>query len=1334
MRLPVSAAQREIWLAQQLFPESPFYRVGEYVEIDGPVDPVAFEAALRQAVAEAEPLRARFLEDAGVLWQVLEPACDWAFPVLDVSGEADPRSVAEAWMRADLAQPMDPERGPLFSYALFKLESERFAFHHSYHHIVTDGFGLALFVRRVAGLYTALSAGLPAGSTEFGSLRLLLERDAHYRASEDFVADRHYWTQRLADRPEPPRLAGRPTRVPQHVLRHTTVLPPTSAGRLRETACQARTRLSAVVIAATAAYLHRSTRAREILLGLPVTARTDTALRSIPGVVSNVLPLRVEAHPHMSALDLVRQVSREVRQTLRHQRYRGEDLPRDLGRPGSIRDLVGPQVNIMSFDYDLRFAGHRATAHNLAAGLVEDLSVTVYDRSDGAGVRIDLEANPDLYSTEDLAAHHRRLSGLLEAFAADVDQPLGSIDLLTPDERHQLLERYTDTAAPVSTSTVPRLFEVQAARTPDAVAVRAGEEQLTYAQVEARANRLARLLIAHGAGPESIVALALPRSTQLITTVLAVLKAGAAYLPLDPDYPAERIAFMLRDAAPTLLISLEETAGRLPHTAVPHLVLDEAGTAEALAACSDTAVTDADRASVLTPGHSAYLIYTSGSTGTPKGVTVTHHNVVRLFGVARERFDFGAQDTWTLFHSYAFDVSVWEMWGALLHGGRLVVVPYAVSRSPVEFLRLLVSERVTVLSQTPSAFYPLIQADRDHPHLGEALALRAVVFAGEALESVHLADWYTRHSDRAPVLMNMYGTTETTVHATHLTLERHDAVAVSGAGSVVGTALADLRTYVLDAGLQPVPVGTPGELYMAGAGLARGYLNRPGLTAQRFVADPFGPPGERMYRTGDVVRWRTDRQLEFLGRADEQIKISGFRIEPGEVEATLATHPAVGQAVVVAREDRPGDKRLVAYVVAASPDAGLDPTTVRTFAAGRLPHYLVPAAVVILRALPLTTNGKLDRRALPAPDYATAAHSRGPRTPTEEILCGLYAQVLGLPVVGAEDSFFDLGGNSLLATRLIAQIQSTLGVELQISALFQTPTPASLAHAVQAGTTSGHALKVLLPLRPSGSRLPLFCLHPAGGISWPYAGLLRHLGPDYPLYGLQACGLAKPEALPTTVEEMAADYLEHIRTVQPAGPYHLLGWSFGGMVAHALATQLQRDGEQVALLALLDTFPPGEEDDEAMPPLSEQDRLAHLLGDVAGYDGQDASAKELDRDRMVDILRRERAVPAHLLDERPLAALTAVYNNNTRLLRGFTPEPFKGDLLLFTVAQPAHDNPPGTGQVPQAWQPYVTGRITTHTITSKHRQMMRPEALAQLGPLLATTLDRLTRHHPVSRS
>ncbi|MER5774144.1 amino acid adenylation domain-containing protein [Streptomyces sp. NPDC002039] len=1056
-RMPLSAAQHEVWLAQQLDPESRRYRIAEYLEISGEIEPSLFETALRRAVGEAEALHARFHEDDGVPWQVTTERTSWDFPVLDLGDEADPRAAAEAWMRAETERPMDPASDCLFSFALLRLGPQRFVWYQGYHHIVVDAFTWALFARRVAALYTSLVDAEPAGPSPFGALSLILDRDAAYKSSPQYAQDRRYWMDRLAERPEPVRLADRPSLPPTARLVHTAVLPGDTEARLRDVARDSGVRMSAVLIAATAAYLHRMTGERQVVLGLPLSTRTDAELRTVPAMAVNSLPLCLEVHPRTTVLELARQAAEEVGQVLRHQRYRAEDLVRDLGLGGGVNDLMGPQVNIMSFDYGLRFAGGRATARTLSSGPVEDLSVMVYDRSDGAGIRIELEANADLYGADELSAHHARLLRVVEAVVSDADRRVGDIALLTDQDRSDVLTASQGPAVDVAAATLPELFEAQVTRDPQAIAVMYGDESLTYGELDAEANRLARLLVADGVGPEQVVALALPRSPHLVVAILAVLKAGAAYLPLDPDYPAERLAFMIQDSAPTVLLTAQGPDSAVPGEDVPRILLDDPLTRKSLIGLSDLPLTNAERSAPLLPAHPAYVIYTSGSTGTPKGVVATHRGLPNLVAAQIERFAVEPGSRVLQFASTSFDAAVSELYTALLVGATLVTAP-GDRLLPGEPLTTTCAEYgITHLTLPPTALAVM-------PPDGLPAGVTLVV-AGEACPAALVETWAPGRR-----MINAYGPTEASVCATMTA-----PLDAGGGVPPIGRPIANTSAYVLDSSLQPVADGVPGELYVAGPGLARGYLGRPGLTAQRFVANPFGRPGERMYRTGDVVRRRADGQLDFLGRADDQVKIRGFRIEPGEVEATLVAHPDVAQAAVIVHEDQPGNKRLIGYVVpgpSAVDGTGSAPSTlaaaVREFNAERLPRHSVVHSIVVLPALPVTANGKLDHRALPVPDIA-ARTSRAPRTPVEQVLCDLYAQLLGIEEVGVEDDFFELGGHSLLATGLISRIRTALGSELQMRTLFRARTPALLARALN------QAEAVRPPLRPRARppRLPL---------------------------------------------------------------------------------------------------------------------------------------------------------------------------------------------------------------------------------------------------------------------
>jgi amino acid adenylation domain-containing protein len=670
------------------------------------------------------------------------------------------------------------------------------------------------------------------------------------------------------------------------------------------------------------------------------------------------------------------------------------------------------------------------------------------------GLLLRLKVDPgrvDSLTAERMLGHWRTL---LEGMAEGPAVPIAEIPLLTAAERQQTLVERRATAGPVHGCLHER-FAAQVERAPGATAAVFQGESLTYGELDRRAGRLAVRLGSLGVGPEALVGVCLEPCLDLVVAVLGVLKAGGAYVPLDPTYPPERLRFLVEDSGIRVLVGPPDGPAAAFARGVP--LVDPGAPAEP--------GPDHEAAAVL-PGHPAYVIYTSGSTGRPKGVTVTHANVVRLFEATAPWFGFGPEDAWSLFHSYAFDFSVWEIWGALLHGGRLVIVPAEVRRSPELFYDLLADERVTVLNQTPSAFRQLLWTEAARP-APRPLALRLVIFGGEALDPSGLEPWFSRHGDARPRLVNMYGITETTVHVTYRPLDASDAR--GGQGSMVGVAIPDLEAHVLDPGGEPLPAGVPGELAVGGAGLARGYLGRPGLTAERFVPHPFSVrPGERLYRSGDLARWSPDGELEYLGRIDHQVKIRGFRVELGEIEAALGGHPAVRECVVVARDPEDGDRRLAAYLTdhrQPAPPA----FELREHLAARLPEYMVPASFTVLPALPLTAHGKMDRRALPEPESGRPELRESfvePRNDLEAAVAAMWAEVLGLESVGVGDGFFELGGNSLLAMQLVWRMEEAFRVELPLSALFEAGTVAALAGLLAAGEARpGEMQKIARVLR-----------------------------------------------------------------------------------------------------------------------------------------------------------------------------------------------------------------------------------------------------------------------------
>ncbi|MCY8870985.1 non-ribosomal peptide synthetase DhbF [Bacillus inaquosorum] len=1330
-RIPLSFAQRRLWFLHCLEGPSPTYNIPVAVRLSGELDQGVLQAALYDLVCRHESLRTIFPESQGTSYQHILDA-DQARPDLHVT-EITEKELSERFAEA-VRYSFDLAVEPAFLAELFVIGPDEYVLLLLVHHIVGDGWSLTPLTRDLGAAYEARCHGK---APEWAPLAVQYADYALWQqellgSGDDpnslIAGQLAFWKETLKNLPDQLELPTDYSRPAEPSHDGDTIhfrIEPELHKRLQELARANRVSLFMVLQSGLAALLTRLGAGTDIPIGSPIAGRNDDALGDLVGLFINTLVLRTDTSGDPSFRELLDRV-REVNLAA----YENQDLPFErlveVLNPARSR-ATHPLFQIMlafqnTPDAELHLPDMESSLRIHSVGSAKfDLTLEISENrlADGTpnGLEGLLEYSTDLFKRETAQALADRLMRLLEAAESDPDQQIGNLDILAPEERSNMATDWQNVSEKIPHASLPEQFEKQAALSPDAIAVVYEDQSLSYAELNERANRLARMLISEGVGPEQFVALALPRSLEMAVGLLAVLKAGAAYLPLDPDYPADRIAFMLEDAQPAFIMTNTKAAEHIPPAEnVPKIVLDDPELSEKLNTYLAENPNNADRIQPLSPLNTAYVIYTSGSTGVPKGVMIPHQNVTRLFAATDHWFHFSSDDIWTMFHSYAFDFSVWEIWGPLLHGGRLVIVPHHVSRSPEAFLRLLVKEGVTVLNQTPSAFYQFMQAEREQPDLGQALSLRCVIFGGEALELSRLEDWYNRHPENRPQLINMYGITETTVHVSYIELDR--SIAALRANSLIGCGIPDLGVYVLDERLQPVPPGVAGELYVSGAGLARGYLGRAGLTAERFIADPFGPPGTRMYRTGDVARLRADGSLDYVGRADHQVKIRGFRIELGEIEAALVQHSQLEDAAVIVREDQPGDKRLAAYVIPSSEET-FDPAELRKYAAERLPDYMVPSAFVMMKELPLTPNGKLDRKALPAPDFAAAVTGRGPRTPQEEILCDLFMEVLHLPRVGIDDRFFDLGGHSLLAVQLMSRIREALGVELSIGNLFEAPTVAGLAERLEMGSSQS-ALDVLLPLRTSGDKLPLFCVHPAGGLSWCYAGLMTNLGTDYPIYGLQARGIGQRDELPKTLDDMAADYIEQIRTIQPKGPYHLLGWSLGGNVVQAMATQLQHQGEEVSLLVMLDAYP------NHFLPIKEapddEEALIALLA-LGGYDPDSLGDRPLDFETAIEILRRDGSALASL-DESVILNLKNTYVNSVGILGSYKPKPFRGNVLFFrSTIIPDWFDP----IEPDSWKPYIHGQIEQIDIDCRHKDLCQPEPLAQIGKVLAVKLEEMNK-------
>jgi len=1093
----LSFAQQRLWFLDRLRPGSAAYNMPAALHVTGRVDMTILQQSLDEVVRRHKMLRTTFAAVEGRPVQVIAPALtlppliplvprpkplvlwprdkgDWGFgprdqrlPIVDLWELSDTEREAETrrLTSEEAQQPFDLAQGPLLRMVLLRLDEEEHVLLMTMHHIISDGWSVGILVQEIATLYQAFTTGepspLPELSIQYTDFAVW---QREWLQGEVLEKQLGYWKQQLAGAPtalELPTDRPRPPLQSYHGACQYFVFPRSLTEELKVLSQREGGTLFMTLLAAFKTLLYRYTGQEDILVGSPIANRNRAEIEELIGFFVNTLVLRTDLGGNPSFRELSGQV-REV--TLGA--YAHQDLPFEM-----VVDELQPERNLSHSPLfqvmfvlqnmpmqPLTLPGLTLTPLDTDSGTAK-FDLTLFMVETDQGLRGTVEYNTGLFDATTISRMMGHFQTLLEGIVADPEQRICNLPLLPEAEQHQLLVEWNDTEMDYPQDRyIHELFEAQVERMPDAVAVvfpstspRAealkaegsghGEDQrLTYRELNRRANQLAHHLQALGVGPEVLVGICVERSLEMVVGLLGILKAGGAYLPLDPTHPRSRLALMLADTRAPVLLTQERLMGNLPEHGAQVVCLD----ADWKNIAQES---DENPISKTTASNLAYVIYTSGSTGKPKGTLISHYNVVRLFEATNHWFHFDERDVWTLFHTYAFDFSVWELWGALLYGGRLVVIPFLVSRSPEVFYDLLCREQVTVLNQTPSAFRQLIWTEES---LGAAedLALRLVIFGGEALELNSLRPWYERHGDgdQCPQLVNMYGITETTVHVTYRPLAASDLG--TAPGSVIGGPIPDLQVYILDEHLQPVPIGVPGEVHVGGAGLSRGYLNRPGLTAERFIPNPFSDkPGACLYKSGDLGRYLPDGDVEYLGRIDHQVKIRGFRIELGEIETVLSQDPAVRETVVLAHEDEPGDTRLVAYVVPGDRQ-GPAVDELRRFLQKNLPDYMVPSAFVTLEALPLTPSGKVDRRALPAPDgtrpeLETAYVS--PRSEAERTIAAIWEEVLRVEQVGVNDNFFDLGGHSLLVVQVHSRLMGTFKREFPMTDMFRHTTVAGLA-------------------------------------------------------------------------------------------------------------------------------------------------------------------------------------------------------------------------------------------------------------------------------------------------
>jgi amino acid adenylation domain-containing protein len=1297
--LPLSFAQQRLWFLEQLEPGSTVYNVPTAVRLSGALDTHALERAFDALVHRHESLRTTFQVANGSPVQVIDPRGHARLNGVDLSSFPDASRDEEArrWALVESQRPFDLAQGPLLRTTLLKLSEQEHVLVLVLHHIISDGWSMGLLVHEVAELYAAFAQGRPSPLPELPlqyADYAVWQRE--WLRGDVLDAQLGYWKQQLAGAP---RLLELPTDLPRPAVQSLEgAFVPFSLGRELTDAVKALGRREGVtpfmvMLAAFQAVLARYSGQDDVCVGSPIAGRTRAEAEGLIGFFVNTLVLRTRLDGNPSFRELLARVREVTLGAYAHQDVPFEKLVEELRPERSLSHSPLFQV-MLTLDSTPKAAGqglsdlalrpieidHRVARFDLTLGLVDGVD----------GLSGGLEYSTALFEPSTVERLLGHLKALLEGALARPEQSVFTVPLLRDAEQRRLLVEWNDTgSAGPADACIHSLFERQVAATPDAVAVLAGDVSLTYRELDTRANRLAHHLRGLGVGPEVRVGLCVERTAELLVAVLGILKAGGAYVPLDPAYPRQRLAFMLEDAKPRVLVGQRHLLDSLPPAEAARVALDDAHTL--------TAMSTEAPVSGVTPDHLAYVLFTSGSTGRPKGVALEHRSAVAFLRWTARVFPAETLAGVLASTSLNFDLSVFELFAPLTRGGAVVM-----ARNALELPALSAAGRVTLINTVPSAMAELVRAQ------AVPGSVRTVNLAGEPLAN-SLVQALHEAAPGVERVLNLYGPTEDTTYSTW-TLAPRGATREP----TLGRPLDGTRAYVLDAFGQPVPMGVAGELFLGGAGLARGYVDQPELTAERFVPDPFSTtPGARLYRTGDRVRWLAEGALQYLGRIDQQVKVRGFRIEPGEVEAALRQHPDVREAVVLARESGTEGKRLVAWLVAragATPDAA----ELRRFLKERVPDFMVPSAFVPLDALPLTPNGKVDRKALPAPEARTE-QSRAyvpPRDDLELRLARIWEELLGVSPIGIHSDFFELGGHSLLAMRMMSLIRERLGRSLPVVSLFQSGTLEELAARLREAPGS---LSPLVPLTSGGSRRPFFCVHPVSGNVLPYLELARALGPDQPFHAFQAPGLEGEQAPLETVEALAARYVEALREVQPSGPYRLGGWSLGGMVAFEMARQLEQQGEQVEQLVLIDSYAFDQRPPEGAGESWLAARFVEFTARLAGL-----PAPELDEQALPggDALLyglleagRTAGVLARGVDLEQLRTLYRVFASNLRALWRYAPGTYGGRVTLVRASETQVPTGPDGG-----WARLAAGGVEVCELPGDHHSILRAptvEALAK---------------------
>jgi amino acid adenylation domain-containing protein len=1317
--VPLSSGQERLWFLDRLEPNSPLYNVPTALRLTGELNEAALRAALNEIVRRHEALRTTFASNEGAPVQKINPPTEVPFAVIDISNAANGSRDVETRRRIREAanQPFDLCRDLMIRGTLLKLGPKEHVLVLVAHHIVADEWSLRVLFKELSLFYEARVTGremklpeLPIQYSDYANWQRELIQSRAYNEHLD------YWRKKLegcAPNLELPTDSARNAAgahrgaSTQHIVSAETLEAIKALSR-RENAT-----LFMTLLATFNALLHRYTRQDDILVGSPIAGRTRTETEELIGFFVNTLVLRAQIRDDMPFTELLQQVRETTLGAYAHQDLPFEKLVESVHPERSASG--SPLVQVM-FAFESGYVdeqllpGLRVEVMDVETG-TSKFDLTVVAMEEHGALKLFAEYDCDLYSSAMIQRLLGHFDNLLKSIAAQPEMHIAKHDFLGEAERKRLLVEWNNTRKEYPrNAAVSRLVEHWAATRPKSPAVTYGKTTLSYADLNARANQLAHRLQKLGLKAGEVVGVMMERSNEMAVAMIGIIKAGGGYLPLDPSYPQERLAFMINDSGSRFLITQPETTNVVTKHSAQVIPLDE--TFSAISRESKDDLEHTPNALDL-----ANLIYTSGSTGTPKGVKIPHRGIIRLVRDT-DYMEVAPTDVVTQTSSISFDAATWEIWTALVNGAHLVGISKDELINPAAFRDKLKDKKVTIVFVTTALFNQLASEAA-----GVFEGLKYVFFGGEAADPKAVASVLNNRPPRR--LMHAYGPTETTVYATV-----HSVKDVPpGASTIpIGRPIANSTAYIVDNAGNLAPIGVPGELWLGGDGMALGYLNRPELTAERFVTDKFGgDPEAKLYRSGDLARFREDGAIEFLGRVDTQVKVRGFRIELGEIEAALLRHPAVRKAAALAREDVPGEKRLVGYVETAQK---VDTSVLKNFLKQFLPEFMVPAAFVTLEQMPLLPNGKVDRKALPAPEWKS--HDRlfeAPADPLEQQIAKIWERVLGVQPIGATDNFFDLGGHSLLAVKLFAQFEKVFERKLPLATLFKAPTIRQLADFIR-GEAKPQAWSTIVDIQPKGTKRPIFWIHSLGGDGgggfFYYRRLATLLGEDQPSFGIRS-----PQEPFDKIEAMAAYYIRALKEMQPQGPYQLGGFCFGGVVAYEMARQLEAAGEKVSLLAILESSPPNLDKLRDHLPRSARFRIENVYENLRDF------VSHPTREQLAMVKRKARKVRekfAHRNGDganQPPPALNELIDmskypkdyvkyaeTHWKALESYIPGPYNGTVHLFRARkQPLRITDPSLG-----WNVVAPGRVHITVIPGTHESMVTDPNVQILADKIQETI------------